>query len=224
MYKKSKMCVLAKKCLTRFTHLSWIFARAQGWVGHLSDLYQYEYVKPYTNVNIENLKQTRMGSGWADFVKHTTPLFLLFSKFLSFWLILPRIYNSTCHDFSCMMYTFIFPPVCPIPHFLLIDTGGQMNSKFVLNNGDSSDLNNYKTSNLVDHRGRVDHYVLRERKQLKGRTDSATFDIVRMWNNCTGRTQIWNEVWHYSSFLGRTAITGSNTLFFFSKSLVLLNV
>ena len=83
---------------------------------------------------------------------------------------------------------------------------------------------NYKTSNLVDHRGRVDHYVLRERKQLKGRTDSATFDIVRMWNNCTGRTQIWNEVWHYSSFLGRTAITGSNTLFFFSKSLVLLNV
>lgn len=127
MYANNSVCVLAKKCLTRFTHLLWIFARAQGWVGHLSDLYQYEYVKPYTNVNIENLKQTRMGSGWADFVKHTTALFLRFSTFLSFWLILPRIYYNTYHDSSCTMYTFIFPPVCPIPHFLLIDTGSQMN-------------------------------------------------------------------------------------------------
>ena len=63
-----------------------------------------------TNVNIKNLKQTRMGSGRADFLKHTTPLFLRFSKFLSFWLILPRIYYSPYHDSSCMMYTFIFSP------------------------------------------------------------------------------------------------------------------
>ena len=52
VYDNNSMCVLAKKCLTRFTHLLWIFVRAQGWVGHLSGLYQCEYVKPYTNVNI----------------------------------------------------------------------------------------------------------------------------------------------------------------------------
>ena len=52
VYDNNSMCVLTKKCLTRFTHLLWIFVRAQGWVGHLSDLYQCEYVKPYTNVNI----------------------------------------------------------------------------------------------------------------------------------------------------------------------------
>ena len=75
----NSVCVLAKKCISRFTHLLWIFARAQGWVGHLSDLYRCEYVKPCTNVNVKKIKQTKMGS-WADFVNCTTPLFISFFR------------------------------------------------------------------------------------------------------------------------------------------------
>ena len=88
----NSVCVLAKKCISRFTHLLWIFARAQGWVGHLSDLYRCEYVKPCTNVNIKKIKQTKMGS-WADFVKCTTPLFISFFRNCSHLCSLPVAMN-----------------------------------------------------------------------------------------------------------------------------------